>query len=121
MLVVRVADDRGGGGLPGDDAERRQVGAQDHVGEAGIGAADGEGRTGDHLLGDVPAEDHVALGEAFAGATGEKLFGRNAFSAVDAVHIGRADLDGFDAVGGELSADLFGRHGGDDTAPGCAA
>jgi hypothetical protein len=90
--------------LPRHDAERVEIWLHDDVGEASIGATDGE--AGNQLLSDVPAKDDIALGESAAAAAFNELLGEHAFAAIDAVHIGAADLDDADLAIANVLLDL---------------
>ena len=63
---------RGGRGLPRHDRKVARS-AAGGCRRTRVGAADGE-PAADHLLGDIPAEDHVALGEAVALAAARNCF-----------------------------------------------
>src|SRR5207247_1223953 len=110
-LGVYVADHRRCRRFPRDEPERRQVGPEQDIGETRIRRPDRETGRRDRLLGDVPAEDHVALREARALAAGDELLRRHALAAVDAVYIGGADLHGLDAPLGDQLLNSASVHG----------
>ena len=107
VCIGVVADHGGHARLPGGDAEGIEVGVGDDIRVAGVPA--GELQVGHELLGDIPAEDHVALGEAVGEAFEEGVRGE-AFTAIDAIEVGRAEHDRLHALCGDQVAYLLFGH-----------
>src|SRR5438132_2685728 len=91
VLGVEIADDAGAPFFPGDGCERTDVGPHHDVAETCLPVR--EGQRSDYFVLDVPAEDHVALWEAFTLRRRKEVLRAHPLAAVNAIQVAAADLD----------------------------
>src|SRR5436309_3454345 len=96
VLRVEVANDACAPFFPRDGRERTQVRTHDDVTEAGLPVR--ERQRADYLVLDIPAENDVALREAFAFGGCKEVLRAHPLASVDAVEVAAPDFDGTQMV-----------------------
>jgi hypothetical protein len=108
VLVVQVADDHRGGGLPGEQAHGGKVGLHAEVAEPGLPVGQREAVERVHL--DVEGEEVIAAVRAAVGDVVEEVVGGEPLADEAAENVGEDDDNGVDVPGLDLRRQCFEVH-----------